>query len=53
MLLGHKLMEEMKELEDAIAQADQEKILEEVADVQEVNQKLFSLIKEYNEDDID
>ena len=53
MLLGHKLMEEMIELEDALLQEDQQKILEEAADVQEVNQKLFSLIKEYNGDDID
>lgn len=53
MLLGHKLMEEIKELEDAIVQADIEKMLEEAADVNEVSHKLFSILKEYNWDDID
>lgn len=53
MLLGHKLMEEMDELENALAQADQEKILEEAADVQEVHEKLFSLLKEWLGDGID
>lgn len=53
MLLGHKLMEEMAELENALAQTHQEKIFEEAADVQEVHEKLFSLLKTYNGDEID
>ena len=46
-------MEEMAELEDALAQANQEKSLEEAADVQEVHKKLFDLLIEYNGDEID
>ncbi len=52
-LLGNKLAEEMIELEKEMKEANHEQMLQEAADVKEVLDSLFILLKEYNWEEID
>lgn len=53
MLLWNKLVEEINELEKEMKEANHEAMLQEAADVKEVIDKLFTLLKEYDWDKID
>ena len=52
-LLGEKLVEEMKELEKEMKEANIDNMLKEAWDVNEIIDRLFILLKEYDIDKID